>query len=367
VEDVSRDLSDPGPVEVPVEALTANLSNGEEVASFKKDQSLVMQAHSNLNVEQDPTGGAAIDAAERLMREAHDGEQAHNERIDRFFELRAERRTADDPGRREQLGIEMERTVNNLEVEKLGNQQILDVLLNRSNTPNALYKKVAEHIIGKERRGEIGRIDEVDRPELVRQLLEEADLTTAADRILALAPTTPAIHRLPKVKDFMESTLRNYLVERTMKPTMEHSFKSILAPYDPHLRHRVRTTDEGLDLDVTKQEPGSELERDEVLLHSGLKDKEIAWGPEGNKQSVPFGEAWREFQEAGGWREGDAGAPDWMQRRMELGGIRVPSDSMSGLRTLKVIGFVDRPGTEAVVHPIAMEYLGGADLDIDKM
>lgn len=346
---------DPGPTEVPVEHMTANLSNGEDPSSSLKDQPAMSQLHTSLSEAQG--GEAALRAFEQIMREKHEGDTDENAKVQRFKELRAARRKADSDAETQRLDNRIQELIEGLDVDKLGNQQILDILVNDAGEANPLFAKVAEDIIAKDRRGEVSFLDPAEDPQQTRRRIENAELKGAANRILENWPMTPATLGYKRVGKYAESVIRNYIVDRTLKPTMPHSWKSILTPQDPHTRAKIRAS------------LGRDLRRDEFVLHGGLKEKTIRWEEEGPRSEVTMEEAWAEFQDEGGWGE----APEWMQDRLEMAAIRVPADSISGTRTLKFQGFLDdmgqanKTGTGAIVHPRAMEYIGGADLDIDKV
>lgn len=332
-------------VDVPVSSFTVNPSSSESVRKAREDKPLMKQAHLHLPPD------VVEPFLERYVRPEVEGRPAQSARIDEYRQLTEER---PDAGAARQEEIDARREALRAEIKeegwrRVGLQPLLDILVNGDLPATRLYADALTHVLDQEERHDLYAPEEEQRPDYLEQYADYLDTKSAAERILELWPKTPFTAHYKLNRNYVESTIRAYVEDRILRPQTDHSWSSVMTPYDPGQRL------------VAQEQLGRDLEPGETLVGEALRDKEIRWGKEGG-ETLPLGEAWTRFQRAGGWE----GAPPWMQDHMTVAAIRVPADSLSGTRVLKIMGFTGRRGAGMTFHPKDMEYMGGADLDIDK-
>ena len=326
---------EPETYEIKDGAMTISQGTGEK--GNPKDVRLPAQVSTNMNRFQAEDG--ANSAYDNFHRPGFEGQALANERVSQYRDLMVERAETDDTARQREIDKELEEMARDLDPEDVGVQAMLDFFNADVQSANPVFEKMARHILDLQPEDVLPEsFESREVQQVMKELTEQQSaaniITQAADEL------TPAVVGHKLVRPYFESALRGYIVTKTVRPKVKHSWKSIMAPYHSDIRR---------DMD---------LERDSFLLHEGMKEKEIKWGEE----TTTLGEAWSEFQEAGGWKS----APAQMQKDMTMAAMRAPADSISGTQPLRFAGFTGTDGYGAVMHPKTMEYLGGADLDIDS-
>ena len=160
---------------------------------------------------------------------------------------------------------------------------------------------------------------------LMDKLFEAA--TKRKDGTSDLEITPALLSSVNSARNFVESAVKRYLMNEMIKPKVKDSMTSTLTPQFP-------------------------------FVDKHIKRGEIWYGNAAKKQIYDFRtgetleEAYNRLKDRGG---------------VEVVVIRAPADSPSGIRALKLAGFIDAPGTGAFMHPDEYYNLGGADNDIDKI
>ena len=117
-----------------------------------------------------------------------------------------------------------------------------------------------------------------------------------------------------------------------MQPRWEASSKAVLLPKTPDIARNLKI--------------------DEILLDNGQKNMPV--NIEGRSDIKTLGDLFKKAQKD-------------PSLDTELTIVRIPADSVSGIRVVKLKGFTGEKGFGAITHPKADKYLGGADKDIDSI
>ncbi len=140
---------------------------------------------------------------------------------------------------------------------------------------------------------------------------------------------------------YWEPTYRRFIVSRYMQPKWESSSKAVLLPKTP---------------DVAR-----DLKINEIVLDNGQMKMPVKI--EGLKSIKNLGQLWKLYNS----KNIDPKLKAKLEEHMELVIVRVPADSVSGIRVVKLKGFTGEKGFGAITHPKADRYLGGADKDIESI
>lgn len=184
--------------------------------------------------------------------------------------------------------------------------------------------------------------------------------------MLETGNVTPAtMHMNPFVERWALGALRNYVMDRAMKPKVENSGTAILNPTDGFLRRQVmnqyrdvKRVPYGNKISVRESLKRGEVPEGYVLLGSALKKRKVKWI--GDKQ-VTFERALSEMQV-----ETDPLVLKQMEDLLTLTVVRVPAATRRDVRRLKVLGFSERQGAHLITNDTDTREMGGADHDIDK-
>jgi len=242
---------------------------------------------------------------------------------------------------------------NKIDVEQLGIQTLLDIFT--SGKKDIMWKRVFETYI-KDYDDIIDGDTPWDDPEAFL-LKETTQKRAAADRILDLAEASPALLASPMVQKYVETIFKSALTKRISRPKLTGSASSIMNPYRWDL--------------ISKLKERGGLQEGEMLLGDAYKDyTNFPWrgrSPETNE--VRLEDAYNEYlalKENPNKNKESEKLLKQMEEDITFLVERVPTDSPSGVRPIKFIGFSDIAGSGVVLHPEDMINLGGADLDIDK-
>jgi len=229
-----------------------------------------------------------------------------------------------------------------LDPQKLSLQAKIDVLYAGKN--DAVYRKLMNHYINALRDNMVSEhelgIDSADR---LRKEIEGT--VSGAEKIMKLwggknnMNLTPAImnHRL--LRAYFEKVVENAIRNEVVRPKAEGSFSTIFQPYRPDLMQ------------------GIHLQEGEVILGEKLRNYKIPWldGKIEIEKAIELHK-----------NETDTAKKATMEDYLSIALQRVPTDSPSGVRILKIVGFSELAGSGSILHPKDMANAGGADLDIDK-
>ena len=131
---------------------------------------------------------------------------------------------------------------------------------------------------------------------------------------------------------YWEPTYKRFVISRYMQPRWEASSKAVLLPKTPDIARNLKI--------------------DEILLDNGQKNMPV--NIEGRSDIKTLGDLFKKAQKD-------------PSLDTELTIVRIPADSVSGIRVVKLKGFTGEKGFGAITHPKADKYLGGADKDIDSI
>lgn len=206
------------------------------------------------------------------------------------------------------------------------------------------------------------------------------DVTAMSDQMI-----TPELIGNRGLRDYVNAVYRNFIVNRTLRPKMKYSLKSIASHQDAWFLHENLPVREG-----------------EFMLGQAAKGMKIRVG----ERDMRLGDAWEQYsvdlpkkiratrsaitsmQAALKSLDSKSSAHqklaeditrlkrDETEYQMQLDSLdsamdmvvsRVPIEHASGVRALKFRGFSDEQGVTGKFSPDDMRYLGGMDLDIDSV
>lgn len=153
-----------------------------------------------------------------------------------------------------------------------------------------------------------------------------------------------------KPQDFLKKQAKAYATAR--KYLESQGYDSLI----------VKTGLSGVFKNVGQKAPSIQrrFNHDQVLLFS---DKSIVKdGTPPPARRVTLEQAWNEYQNTT-----DKKLRSQMEDKLSFDVIRVPADSPSGIRRLQFSGFTGARGAGTRLNNLDMVFLGGADLDIDKV
>ena len=222
--------------------------------------------------------------------------------------------------------------------DKLSIQQKLDLFSVKDKLPNKVYRV----IIGKLLDQNIVNVDDDTDDIDVNDFKFIQNPESAAHRLLSAAFAEDAInagtmnHHL--IRRYIEGALNNHLYNEFVYPKMENSFKSPLRAVEWAHWNDLKEGTFMIDRETAKQK--------KFTL------------PDGSQKSVA--QIWNLMKTSQGEKK------DMYEKILNDWAIqRVPTDSKSGGRILKLGGIIDRPGIGLTLHPFDMIHSGGADADGD--
>ena len=233
--------------------------------------------------------------------------------------------------------------------ENVGVKELWEVITNENPTPN--QKALKKHLLE-----EIHRVEKIeDVKEGVSGNNDGEGVFTTADwalyvernnRILELGGMGDGVRKLFKyTRKHDERVLMKHLLTRYINPKYKYSAKAWLSPVLPHENLKFSEgefmADGGWNPNViyrTKNKKGETVEKEMKL------DK-----------------LWEKYEKAKGQEKKD------IEDALEFTSIRVPADSVSGVRILKFRGFTNsKNGISVHTKNLDNNYLGGADKDSDS-
>lgn len=266
--------------------------------------------------------------------------------------------------------------INDIDVTKLSAQYKLDIIYGGKDTP--LYRKLVKEYLRKFKEDPLGEDEEAiwtDQSEAYRKALESE--ISVADKLLTLWDYNPTLLFSSALQNYVNKIISSRILSEVRNPRAEHSWTSVLKSYTEELQTKF------------------DLKPGQAILDATLKNKKIPWfdnqlitikealdaynkaikeeptqttaqqekvPPRGSNELTEASKIIFEEEPSSGYKQRIADMEDYLSIVFQ----RVPTDSNSGMRVIKVIGFTDLEGTGAVLHPKDMANLGGADLDIDK-
>jgi hypothetical protein len=218
---------------------------------------------------------------------------------------------------------------------------VISILKRSKFIDTPLYRKVAEKVL---------KLDENLHPEdgdrtegLEDNYNELKSLQNSVRGVLKIVGINPAamnlIHTLSRYQDLM---LVEYVKKRISNPKVFGSSKAVI--YAQSIPERLKYGIVNLGT---------------YRLSAGYRDLMVEWPGEAKKVKLEY--AYDQYQKA--VKDGSV-TPEMENAMSHLVG-RVPADSASGFRVLKLAGFTDRRGFGIDLHPEDYRNMGGADNDGD--
>lgn len=182
---------------------------------------------------------------------------------------------------------------------------------------------------------------------------------------------TPAtIFSNPSLEAYVMKSLRNYLVGRMTKPKVERGGAATIYPLDGTLQYDIRNTiaktvhDRAYgDGKLSRALKSGLVPEGYFLAGEAMRGVDIRWL---NDSRITLEKAWEQYNEHLATKGRDEIAKK-MEPLLEMAAVRVPADSPSGTRYLRMLGFTGRPGAHMALNVKDQSLEGGADHDGDKL
>jgi hypothetical protein len=223
---------------------------------------------------------------------------------------------------------------------------------------------------------------ESDLTELVRKIISRTDLQREIDgsiehggaewkhyherskRILRLMNNDfTSSHLFKPSKESYENQLAKYIMQRYVRPNWKYSAKGIFGSVTEDVFHGA---DRLQRVKLGKKFP--KLRSDQIMLGNAFRNMPIKPIVYKGKEITTLGKAFDIYKQAKtrkiNFKEK---IPQELKDALEVVIVRVPMDSVSGARVVRLEGFLKDGGTKVVTHNKQDRYMGGADKDIDSM
>ena len=180
-----------------------------------------------------------------------------------------------------------------------------------------------------------------------------------------------------KLSDSYTNSIRKYILKRTTTPYWKYGGKGVLNPVtkdvfsdaDMITRRPIEPGEVLLDLSYKKMNVKVDLTPEQIKNLNAIKK-----GINENGEST-LGHVWDLYKISQGsktpeqvnkFKNAGNDALKKLDEALDLLAIRVPADSLSGIRSLRFMGFTKHKGAGITTHRRDDRYLGGADKDIDS-
>ena len=258
-------------------------------------------------------------------------------------------------------------------LDKVGLNNVVDAIKN-NNHPKfvaELYKKIlrsnVESLTADYQSGEITSREFLDN------IAEAKTFTSSINRMMEIYPDL-AVFLHKDVRNYMQAAMRNFVVNKIIRPKWDYSISTRMRGLDPWLRADKRFSDMNIDLrkgtkgiratkKYLKDTYGVENPDQLFYLDDLYRDVKYDMSPfidglKGKDKMMTLGYVWDNY--------GGPKATPKIKDFFKTVSVRVPMDSISGAHEVAFAGFTGIKGHGAVFHPRTMRALGGADLDGDK-
>jgi len=254
-------------------------------------------------------------------------------------------------------------------MDKVGLADIVDAIKNTEHPEfvGKMYKKILKSNVDNITLDyESG---EVTDAEFQENIAEAKTFTSAINRMMEIYPDL-AVFLHKDVRNYMQAAMRNFVVNKIVRPKWDYSVSVRMRGYDPWLRIDSKFKD--MNMDMTKGRRGITKDRKHLKDTYGVENPDqlfylddyyrdvrydvsdlINYKSRDNK--LTLGEIWDKHS-----------SNPKVKEFFKTVSLRVPMDSISGAHELAFAGFTGIKGHGAVFHPRTMRALGGADLDGDK-
>ena len=261
--------------------------------------------------------------------------------------------------------IEQDNFLRNM--DKIGLPNIVDAITNRNHPTfvSKLYQRIlrtnSENLTDQFQSGEISHEN------YAKEMGDIKNFNSNIDRLMKIYPDyTVFLHK--NVRNYVQAAMRNYVVNRVIRPKWEHSISGRIRGLDPWLAAKFpemnfNTSGKGSRANnkILKEKYGVKNPDELFFLDDMFKNVTFKVGDiVGEKKPMRLEDLWNKYGQ-------DPKYKDSVQEFFNTIGMRVPMDSISGAHKLKFGGFTGIEGHGVVLHPRTMKALGGADLDGDKV
>ena len=229
-----------------------------------------------------------------------------------------------------------------IKVDSLDAEMIHKAFLTRNKNGQLLAQELAKQIMKIEESGELEdyQFENFGETDYSQYMNRNA-------RIMNITEASQGSRELLKLsRKFWENSYRKYMIGRYMFPKHKYSGKAWLAPKLPHMRKT------------------NEIEEGSFMLDDGFRDMSVK--AKGLEKINTLGQLWDEYQNFLRKKTDKPKKKDLFEDALEIAFIRVPADSMGGVRILKFKGFSGKKGLSAYTNAKDNSYIGGADKDSDS-
>tara|TARA_B110000444_G_scaffold222760_1_gene224923 strand:- start:213 stop:9071 length:8859 start_codon:yes stop_codon:yes gene_type:complete len=178
-----------------------------------------------------------------------------------------------------------------------------------------------------------------------------------SEKILKSGRLTPGVINHKWVKEYSNMVLRSYALKKLNKPIEDQSSKHIAIPYDRYMQANPKM----------KLNPGEIFYGTDV----GKKKVKVSGKEYTLKEVLDLRNSLEKSLEKVKGTKNEKGVQEqleYLNDKLEVVSVKVPSDNFSGQRVLKIKDFLkDVKGTGVIIHPEDMHYQAGMDLDIDSV
>lgn len=176
--------------------------------------------------------------------------------------------------------------------------------------------------------------------------IEKADpnYKSILERLMSVTKPTIATFTMKHTREYVQSAVRNYFVNRILRPTVPNSGVAVMQPWDKMTYERLQPKEGQFWLGEAFREARYNVEPLEIADKDGVQINRIS-----------LGELWNKF-----------GYQPKVQEFFKAMTVRVPMASASGAQEVKFMGFSGLHGHGVLMHEKMVQKLGGADFDADK-
>jgi len=309
---------------IPYGDLGTSLGVYEDPARAIKGTNYVRQYFTNLFPEQS-SGKSREAIKEEVIRNSILGDEKTNERVARY------RKTGE------------KELVDKIDVDEMDIYDVVKIIAGDEVADSPLYTKVVNKILNKRDPLKDVSVDDMDSVEKARLERDLSNANSAVDVILETAELTPGVVNSKLMRPYAYTALRNYIINRALKPKAKWSGKAIGKPYDAYLEQKFPN--------FPKQ--------GYFMLDEAWKNWKIFYN---GQDGVRLEDAFKHYK-----AETNKIKKAELYKDLNVAIIRVPSDSISGTRAMRFYGFTGRRGAGIVLRQEDMSAMGGMDLDIDSV
>jgi hypothetical protein len=314
---------------MPVEGVSYNLGTKEDIASSLENQVLVSQALGNLH---------ASKVDQEIINEVFDETIGNSFRGDPKEAEKLQRLNVELDGETDQVVAKLK--ASKIKIEKLGVQDLVDILNPNVSTNIYVYDSVMRQILK-------SNIKEDPSSYVAESEFLGKNLSAAEKALLSLSDDieilSPSILSNKNLVGYVDNKVASYLHSRISTPEVPYSAKAIGLPTDEFNRGLVK--------------PG------EFMLGQGSRNMKVK--SRALEKDMKLGDLFDIYQ-AEVSKDPQSELVKNLEQDLRMIVIRVPSDSISGARSMMFKGFYDNRGTGIALHSEDMAYMGGMDLDIDS-